>query len=448
MNCKSLVFLLLATSSLHAKNTYPGDLLGRDLDYPGLGWLGHIGIATGEVMNTTASIVIETLNQNPVIQINSITQFKRSSKYWGSKYGIGDYATATRNVLIEANHQRWWCPKYTNSTAYTIGDGNLYTGQALVCGVWRCDTFVAWSFFKAGYYSLMNNKMMLPVVIFNSFPYGNTQLVPPVSPPLAMETDKTFISMTADELNTMPYEEFESIADIPLNQETPAHIATEWRFTNDEGLNDLKRGIFIDRLAMIGEQGTLANFIRQFSETERPEIKSKLILGTMIYYQSHMDLTQSTHDKRLLQGFYTDLLSKELPLNDRDNVIRGFVDVSTPDDVLVHVDRIDEISTGIEPHLLLGLKLQLARKSKELEQMYMPSTIHLLKKENRSDLDDMFFGITAMSYKGLQDSQSILQIKDYMDMVNEKYMASSLSANEDAFWGIAKRSFIALRKLI
>ena len=33
-------------SSARAKQIYPAEILGRDLNYPGLGWAGHVGIAT------------------------------------------------------------------------------------------------------------------------------------------------------------------------------------------------------------------------------------------------------------------------------------------------------------------------------------------------------------------------------------------------------------------
>ncbi|WP_242604136.1 hypothetical protein [Legionella erythra] len=75
--------------------------------------------------------VIEVLNENPVGQINSISNFKSRSKYWGSKYGVADRGVIGYNILVEANHQRWWCPKYTNDTKYHIGVGIPTTGKSL-----------------------------------------------------------------------------------------------------------------------------------------------------------------------------------------------------------------------------------------------------------------------------------------------------------------------------
>src|SRR5581483_12394407 len=102
----------------------------------------------------------------------------------------------------------------------------IYTGRPTKCGKWRCDTFVAWSFFSAGYYQLMNNKIMLPRAVFNSFPYGNTYLKPNLNEAKQVNIGKAFEVLSADELNRMPYEEFVMIADIPLKHETPTHISS------------------------------------------------------------------------------------------------------------------------------------------------------------------------------------------------------------------------------
>ena len=39
---------VLSFNGANAKPAYPRDILGRDLNYIGLGPLGHVGIATGD----------------------------------------------------------------------------------------------------------------------------------------------------------------------------------------------------------------------------------------------------------------------------------------------------------------------------------------------------------------------------------------------------------------
>ncbi|PYD06996.1 hypothetical protein DND62_31655, partial [Pseudomonas syringae pv. pisi] len=87
------ITLTAITSASYAKKIFPSDIIGRDLNYPGMGWLGHVGIATRPMMDssgmsTPANQVIEILNEPVIGQINTIDNFKRRSPYWGSKYGV------------------------------------------------------------------------------------------------------------------------------------------------------------------------------------------------------------------------------------------------------------------------------------------------------------------------------------------------------------------------
>lgn len=135
MSCRKLVALGasisiagLLSSVVHAKKIYPGEIMGRDLNYPGLGWLGHVGITNRDMYSSSgmqypADLVIEVLNEPTVGQINSIGDFISRSKFWGSKWGVSDQGERGYQVLVEANHQRWWCPTYTSDTKYKIGQG-------------------------------------------------------------------------------------------------------------------------------------------------------------------------------------------------------------------------------------------------------------------------------------------------------------------------------------
>ncbi len=129
----SLTVTVLTCSSAYAKKIYPAEIMGRDLNVPGLGWLGHVGISTVYIMdpsgmNQNADQVIEVLNEPVVGQINTINNFKSRSPYWGSKYGVSDRGVLGYKLLVEANHQRWWCPSYTSDTNYHIGRGVPTTG--------------------------------------------------------------------------------------------------------------------------------------------------------------------------------------------------------------------------------------------------------------------------------------------------------------------------------
>lgn len=99
--------------------------------------------------------------------------------------------------------------------------------------VWRCDTYVAWDFYRAGYSQLMNLRIMLPLNVYNTFPYANNDALK-IDVPSLSSVDKEFIDLSAEELNNLGYPKFVELADIPMTDETPSHIAKEWEFANSD----------------------------------------------------------------------------------------------------------------------------------------------------------------------------------------------------------------------
>jgi hypothetical protein len=416
--CVRALSIILTSSVLtfsqlaHTKAIYPGDIVGRDLNYPLLGYLGHVGIAMGDALASSAPLVIEVLNKKPAIQINRLLDFKQQSKYWGSRYGIGDNADGTRRALAEANHQRWLCPTYTNSTAYTIGKSDPKTGQIITCGVWRCDTLVAWSFFSAGYPELMNYPIMLPRNIFQRFPY--------------------------------------------VNQETRA-LAQAPFLPLEKNIDLTQRDITIDNLAMSHEADVIPKFLAMYKTTEHEELKTKLRQGMMIYYQNNKKQLDTMPEVRAtLKQFYASAFNTP---DTAGMMMRGYIDFHTPDEILTNTDKINHHLEYVEPHTRLGLQHNLAYTSQALEALYIPSTIAMLQAYNRSDLDDMFFGLTTLSHQHLKLPASIQAIKIYMGHVAQKYTQPHISSREhaslstranpnDPYFNLAKASFYELSHLL
>ena len=196
---------------------------------------------------------------------------------------------------------------------------------------------------------------------------------------------------------------------------------------------------------MSSEKDVIPKFLELYKTEKNTEIKSKLIQGTMIYYQNHRDQIKASSDYQSLKSFYADLLYTELLGTDADNVIRGFIDFHSPQEILQSRGQIDKHCANVEPNLLLGLKHQLASVSKELEAIYIPSMISMLKKYNRSDLDDMFYGIIKMNYKKLS-TQAKNEVKAYVNSSATNYFSKSMHGNNDPYFEIAKRSLTDLQK--
>lgn len=137
----------------------PGDVVGRDLDVSGVGFLGHVGIFDGDN-------VIEALNEGSnSIHINSLENFKSKTTYWGTAFpkipnGNAYYCFAEHctNFLLKPQGQ---VEKISNRLAITRRARQAYLIGATYTlspdyksawagdyshlplrGKYRCDTFV------------------------------------------------------------------------------------------------------------------------------------------------------------------------------------------------------------------------------------------------------------------------------------------------------------------
>ncbi len=439
---KAILLFTLLPSLCHAKSIYPAEILGRDLNYPGLGWLGHVGIATTDMMsaagmNQPATQVIEILNETPVGQINTIENFKRRSRYWGSKYGIADRGERGYRVLVEANHQRWWCPSYTSDTDYRIGEGNPHTGAIKTCGRWRCDTFVWWAFYSQGY-DLMPGRAWLPRLLFNAFPFFNDERG------YALHTLKTPSSTASSltdffvhEINSMPLDAFvSSLAAQPTNYVVQPNMTVLKSLALDERLTDIKRGVIIDRLTSRGTEPSLVpDLINLYETTSRTEVKRKVVEGLMFYHQALKNNQTATKEVmiELKTFFYTLLERNEHSRETADAVIRGFIDTHTPDEIFANMDKIDRLLPRVGHHASIMLKYSLVHQSKQLEPIYIKSIVEELRKANDSDLDSYFFGPLNIGYKASGDAllepASKERVIDYLKEVHEKYIATNIQKN-------------------
>ena len=61
-------------------------------------------------------LVIEVLKEEPIGQINTMGNFISRTNFWEAKWDVSDGGERGYQALLEANHQRWWCPKYTSDT--------------------------------------------------------------------------------------------------------------------------------------------------------------------------------------------------------------------------------------------------------------------------------------------------------------------------------------------
>lgn len=241
----------------------------------------------------------------------------------------------------------------------------------------------------------------------------------------------------------MVFIDFAQVADTPTEQTTPTHIAREWELAKNENVNVIKREMFIDRLATIGDQDTVTKLLALYKSTNNQEIKSRIILGLQSAYQTQRDRI-SNYELEQLREFYANQLNKKLRDIDIDKIVRGYVDLHSINDIESSLDTINTQLKQVELTLKLGIQLQLSHRSKALESIYIPLIIKELKEAQSSSLDDMFFTIASMGANSFSPD-SVKQIKSYIDYRATKYnktlAPNSLGPNNDAYFGVAKHAY-------
>jgi hypothetical protein len=413
--------------------------MGRDLATPGLGWAGHVGLATRYMMNASgmseyADQVIEVLNDpNNVGQLNTIPNFKSRSPYWGSRYGRMSSPTQGYNILVEANHQRWWTKEYTIRADYRVAQGNPSTGQYSISGRWRCDTFVWYAYYSQGI-NLSPNGVWLPSVMFNAFPYANDERLS--SKPVNFIYNQPVVYKP---IGQMSYNERIAVANKIQEDNARAKI--------QENISKDLRDLTIDDLISMTEEeiqiilnapkidsNLMINLLKLYEKTDRKEIKKHIISGLMFYNQLQLRKNPNEKNKILLKHFFSKLLYEKHDPQSTDWITMGFIDSHTTEEIVKNLDKINDQLASMSHKSSIILKYSLVYQSKELEPIYIRSIIDELRKANNADLDDFFFGPLSIGYNGtgkdLLLPESRKMVIDYLKEVRHKYTPAGIKKNK------------------
>ena len=126
-------------------------------------------------------------------------------------------------------------------------------------------------------------------------------------------------------------------------------------------------------------------------------------------------------------------------------VVRGFIHFYSSKKIIENQLLVDKKLNEMDHRSLLSLKLELSHKSKDLETIYFPSIINMLKKDNNSDLNEMFFGFTKMGWLHLHNKNSVELIKNYVVFSSSKYENNSFSDDGDPYFNPAKQAYSELK---
>ncbi len=246
--------------------------------------------------------------------------------------------------------------------------------------------------------------------------------------------------MTAEDLNEMPYEEFQMIMDISPTHYVTSPSTVQMRLAYDSNLNDVKRSIMIDRLiADDAEPELVKKLLKLYGETDNIEVKNKIVQGLMLYDQRHRNFKSYINNEQpLLKVFFAELLDyKSLTSKMADDTIRGFIDAHSPEEIIANLDKINKWLPTTGHYSSIMLKYTLVFKSKELQRIYIKSIINELHEANNSDLDSYLFGPLSIGYqgsgKGLLELESKQLVAEYLKEVRHKYTSKGIKANPDDF---------------
>lgn len=277
--------------------------------------------------------------------------------------------------------------------------------------------------------------------MFNFFPYYNDERLstePYESTPIT--TNRTLENVTAEELNEMQYEEFQMIMDTPPADYVTSPSTIQIQLANNSNLNDIKRGIMIDRLiADDTEPDLIKKLLQLFSETKRVELKNIIVQDLMLYDQRHKKVkSYINNDQPLLKAFFAELLeSKSLTPKMADDAIRGYIDTHSPEEIMANLDTINKWLPTTGHYSSIMLKYTLVYKSKELQHIYIKSIVNELREANNSDLDSYLFGPLSIGYqnsgKDLLEPESKQMVLDYLKEVHYKYTSKGIQSNPDDF---------------
>jgi hypothetical protein len=440
MRYKNSFYLILSLFLLQSANAalpiYPAEIIGRDLSVPRLGWIGHVGITTAPYLNQDAYQVIEVLNEQPVIQTNSIALFKTKSPYWGSRYGISDRGDNATRILREANFQKdLMCATYTATPNYMMGKGYYSPlGKAIAtsCGYFRCDTFVNY-LFHWGNYTLptynppgINDAVTtLPKLVFHAFPSGNEDgpHSMKLKPSTQNTTKETINTLSGQHLYESPIEEFISIIDNANKDDVSLLLP----LAQDKTFDDDKRTYLFDTLGFTLDINAISSLLVSYQSEANFSVKKQLLATIQNIRQRLINSNNEPYNKKLLIEFYTNLLYQNLPSDEKEMVIRGFITLSSSQDVILHAEKINsELNTcHMNPRITLGLKLELLHKNFQLEAVLIPDIINFLRMENNVELDEVFnvYLTSRLIYTGVNSikPESKIQINNYLNSLRIKY---------------------------
>gem|GEM_PF-3154647 len=432
----------LSYSLCDAGPVMPGHIVGRDMDSKLLKHLGHVGLATAPDINQQAFQVLEVLKEKPVIQLNSLADFKSRGRYWGSRYGLGNKDNHLAALRFGNFQKNLDCADYTSKATFRPSSGTINRAGHAICkkeGVYRCDTFIYFLYkFVAGIDIPIGNTIT-PKKLFMAFPKGNGDGPYAYQPspgyermPQTRQPKVTLDKATPELLISMDEEEFLLTIDTP--DEALAKEKAPWLLSmlkSPDLLNFEKKTYIADTLRMTGDASMIPELIARYRETQG------LVSEGVVSYQNMLISAVSflynddpkPEIKSDVERFYLELLqSSMLDTQAVDNVIRGLITVMPEEKLLKYRERMKQvIDTKLKNKktIRLAMEIELLYAMPNAEAQQLEDIITFLDEEQNDQLYQQFnqLVVKGMVHNNMQAfkpaSKAIL--KSYLETLAKNY---------------------------
>jgi len=411
---------------------YPAAILGHDLMIRGIGWMGHVGIATAGLLKNPATHVIEVLDEMPVIQSNTLDIFRARPHYWGSRTGLSVDPDITMAILKEAQLQKdFLCAKYTKWPISKPSEGHVVNGNQYRCtvqGIFRCDTFINYLYAHAGIH-IPYRPPILPTAIFKAFPLGNQDGRYAMKKPL---DHAQLIRMSLDEF----------ILQIEQWHGTDVRYLLSLLTAPDLSLE--KQVLIVEKIGLIGDVRAIPIFISHYQSTPRGQgtpLREALLSAIQIAYQEAKCTSSTASEcadiRHQLRQFYEQQLQDGIEKTPRtiEAFTRGILQLDSTQAIRTMHEQlhalIDDQSVHLPADVRFILKYELFTAVPESSEEYLVEILQLLETENRIDLQSAFHFYLVMSMHHSQQTafsaNASVRLKGYLERVQDQYENTQVS---------------------
>jgi hypothetical protein len=182
----------IGTDANYGNPTKIGDVLGRDLNVPGMSWAGHLGIWQGQ---NVVDVRPPATSGGNAVYLTTVEAFKTASNYWGvasadipfgyiREYCYKPYCNWSENISVTARDSigRSAYLAYLIGADYTVSSTFLGTfsatpEQPAQRGVFRCDTFIIHALARSTVYTTATAEQNRWITQYNNIRLGT--ITPP-----------------------------------------------------------------------------------------------------------------------------------------------------------------------------------------------------------------------------------------------------------------------------